>query len=140
MRPGEGNEPYRHGGIRPTDRPVRPLHTGVFRVFSRTVARPGTGDSKPRAGVHVRPGAAYFFQWKLTSDDLGIDILPGLDKARSYGLGPEATVAIPFRRKLLGILTARYFWDYGVRSTTEGETFVAMLTVPIPPISLNGGS
>ncbi len=98
----------------------------------------GLGASFLGGGLNV--GAAYFFQWKLTSDDLGIEVLPGLDKARSYGIGPEATVAIPFGGKLLGTLTARYLWDYGVRNTTEGETFVAMLTLPIPPITLDGGS
>ena len=98
----------------------------------------GLGAAFLEGGVKV--GAAYFFQWKLTSDDLGLELLPGLDKARTYGIGPEATVAIPFGGKLRGVLTARYLSDYGVRSPTEGETFVAMLTVPLPSIPLGGGS
>ncbi|HSM05066.1 MAG TPA: transporter [Longimicrobiales bacterium] len=98
----------------------------------------GLGASFLEGGLNV--GAAYFFQWKLTGDDLGIEVLPRLDKARSYGIGPEATVAIPLGGKLRGIVTARYLWDYGVRSTAEGETFVAMLTVPLPSITLDGGS
>lgn len=71
-------------------------------------------------------GASYFAQWKL-SDDV-ID-LPGIDddvelsgrRHRVYGLGPEITWFVPALR---GTLTGRYFWDFGARSTSRGNTFV----------------
>jgi len=94
----------------------------------------GVGASFLGGGLSV--GGAYFAQWKLTSDDLGIEALPNLAKARSYGLGPEAMIAVPFRNNLVATLTARYMWELGVRSSTQGRSFVALLTIPIPPIPL----
>mgnify|MGYP001822519958 FL=1 len=94
----------------------------------------GLGASLLEGGLTV--GAAYYAQWKLTEDDLGFERLPGLDKARTFGVGPEATLALPVKGKLAGLLTARYLWETGARSTAQGNTFVALLTVPLPLIPL----
>jgi hypothetical protein len=96
----------------------------------------GIGKSFLGGGASV--GAAYFAQWKLTADDVGLDLIfpNGLDKATSYGIGPDVMFAIPVGGKLVATVTARYLWDFGVRSTTEGETFLAFLTLPLPSIPL----
>jgi len=80
-------------------------------------------------------GAAYFAQWKLSDDELGA--LPNpFGKARTYGIGPELQLPIPVRQKLVAMVRARYLWDVGSRSAYEGNTFVAMATVPIPGIAI----
>ena len=85
-------------------------------------------------------GGAYYAQWKLTDDDLGLDIvLPGgrrVGKHRVYGAGPDITVPIATKKKLYGFINARYFWEFGARSTLEGDTFVLTATFPIPSVPL----
>ena len=81
-------------------------------------------------------GAAYYAQWKITEDDLGRDnAFPGgrdLGKHRVYGLGPEVTIAVAPKGKLYGFINARYFWEFGARSSLEGNTFVLTAMFPIP--------
>lgn len=80
-------------------------------------------------------GAAYFAQWKLSADELGP--LPNpFGKARTYGIGPELQLPVPVGQKVVGTVLARYLWDVGSRSTYEGNTFIAMVTVPIPSIPI----
>lgn len=85
-------------------------------------------------------GAAYYAQWKLTEDDLGINspLFSGrsVGKNSVYGVGPELTVPIATSKKLYGFLTARYLWEFDAESTSEGETFVLTFTLPIPSIPL----
>ena len=81
-------------------------------------------------------GAAYYAQWKMTEDDLGSDnVFPSsrdLGKHRIYGLGPEVTIPIVPQGKLYGFINARYFWEFGARSSLEGNTFVLTAILPIP--------
>jgi len=81
-------------------------------------------------------GAAYYAQWKMTEDDLGSDnVFPsGMDlgKHRVYGLGPEVTIPIVPQGKLYGFINARYLWEFGARSSLEGNTFVLTAILPIP--------
>jgi hypothetical protein len=80
-------------------------------------------------------GLTYYAQWKVTEDELGAGIkLP--NKHRIYGLGPEVTLPIASKNTLFGFLTMRYVWETGARSTLEGNTFVALLTFPVPSIPL----
>jgi len=85
-------------------------------------------------------GLAYYGQWKVTEDDLGIDVeLPVeflIGKHRVYGFGPELTIPIATKKKLIGFLNARYLWETGARSTLEGSTFVFTATFPIPSVPL----
>ena len=98
----------------------------------------GLGKSFMEGAVNV--GAAYYAQWKLSEDDLGLDIeLPGgrgLGKHQVYGIGPEVTVPIATKKKLYGFLNARYFWEFGAESALEGESLVVTLTLPIPSVPL----
>lgn len=77
-------------------------------------------------------GAAYVAQWKLSSDDLGSPLPVSLNKSRTFGFGPEVGLPIPLKKKVVALVRARYLWETGSRSTTEGKTFVGMLTLPIP--------
>ena len=94
----------------------------------------GLGKSFLGGGVVI--GAAYFAQWKLSGDDLGVALPIELSKSATYGVGPEVVLPIPVKGKLVGMVKARYLWDVGSRSTTQGNTFLGMLTIPIPGIAI----
>ena len=94
----------------------------------------GFGKSFKDGTLNV--GAAYYAQWKVTEDDFGI---PGLSfgKHRVFGLGPELTVPVATRDKLIAFVNARYMWESGARAKTEGTSLVITATFPIPSISIN---
>ena len=91
-------------------------------------------------------GLAYDAQWKVTDDDLGeLDIDQilgdlGLDipvgRNRVFALGPEVTFPIATKKKLITLLTFRYEWEFGARTSLEGESFTFLATFPIPSVPL----
>ena len=85
-------------------------------------------------------GAAYYAQWKMTDDDLGSGLRPSrwtvLGKNKVFGIGPEVTIPIATKSKLIALVDARYFWETGARTTVEGQSLVVTVTIPIPSISL----
>lgn len=98
------------------------------------------GLGKSFMGGLITTGAAYYAQWKLTEDDLGIDSARfggrSVGKNSVYGIGPELTVPLATSKKLYGFLNARYFWEFDAESTLEGETLVVTLSFPIPSTPL----
>jgi hypothetical protein len=91
----------------------------------------GAGRSFLGGGVNV--GAAYYAQWKLSHDtiDAGpLGTVKALHRYRVYGLGPEVTLPIVAKQRLIALVTARYQWELGARSTLEGETFNVYATFP----------
>jgi hypothetical protein len=99
----------------------------------------GFGKSFMEGAVSV--GLAYYGQWKVTDDDVGRDLemlLEGrrLGRNRVYGFGPEVTVPIATKSKLIALINARYFWETGARTTLEGQTFLVTATFPIPSVPL----
>ena len=70
-----------------------------------------------------RIGLVYYAQWK-TTDDQGFLLPPAFDaRMRAFGLGPEVTVPFPLP-SLEGIVTFRYYTEFGNRVTTKGDSFV----------------
>ena len=85
-------------------------------------------------------GLAYYAQFKVTDDDLGLDLsLPAsFQPARhqGFGVGPEVSIPIASKRKLYGFLNFRYLWETGVRNNLEGNLFVVTASFPIPSVPL----
>ena len=86
----------------------------------------------------INAGIAYFGQWKVTDDDLGLEIiLPGdspfdlgnLHRHRMLGVGPEIKLPLASKKKLYGNLTLRYYWDFAVESNEESRSFIFNLYV-----------
>ncbi len=83
-------------------------------------------------------GVAYYAQWKLSEDSIGgIDKLDPrlpseltLDKSQLFGIGPELNLPIVINEKLISIITARYQWEMGARSTLEGQAFNLFVNFP----------
>jgi len=84
-------------------------------------------------------GRAYYVQWKLSNDTVGgLDRinprLPSsfnLNKSQLYGLGPEVNIPIFILEKLICVVTARYQWEFGARSTLEGQAFNLYFNFPL---------
>jgi len=98
----------------------------------------GLGKSFKQGTLSV--GLAYYAQFKVTDDELGLDLpLPtAFQPARhqGFGVGPEVSIPMASKRKLYGFLNFRYLWETGVRNNLEGNIFVLTATFPIPSISL----
>ena len=109
-----------------------------IRVGDILTLEGGLGKSFMDGALSV--GAAYYAQWKVTNDDLGIDVeLPSgrrIGKHRVFGVGPEVNVPTATKKKLYGFINARYFWEFEAQSTLEGNTFVLTATFPIPSVPL----
>ncbi len=98
----------------------------------------GLGKSFMQGALSV--GLAYYAQFKVTDDDLGLalPLPPAFQPAKhqGFGVGPELSIPIASKRKLYGFLNFRYFWETGVRNSLEGNTLVVTGSFPIPSLSL----
>jgi hypothetical protein len=98
----------------------------------------GVGKSFLEGAASV--GLAYYGQFKLTQDDFGLPL--GIDggrlvgKHRVWGFGPDVTLPVATKSKLIALVTLRYFWETGARVKTEGQTFVATATFPVPSVKI----
>lgn len=84
-------------------------------------------------------GAAYYAQFKVTPDEF--DASPGApvsiaEKHRVWGVGPEVTIPIATKTKLLSLVNVRYLWEHGARLKTQGQTFMITNTIPIGGIRI----
>jgi hypothetical protein len=98
----------------------------------------GAAKSFLQGAAHV--GVAYYAQWKLTADDLGFNIPPSLGnlpKHRVFGVGPDVTIPIAVKKKLISLVNVRYLIEQGARFKTQGNTLIITNTFPfgmaIPP-------
>lgn len=91
----------------------------------------GLGRSFKDGAIAV--GVAYYAQWKLSQDRFGFELPIDTDigKHQVFGLGPEVTLPIVAKQKLIAFLTARYLFELDAESTTEGDTFFLGLTFPV---------
>ena len=86
----------------------------------------------------ARVGLAYYAQWKLSEDTLtGLPALLVRGKNRVAGLGPEITLPIATKNTVYGFVTARYQWELGARTTTEGDALNVLVVFPLKPIKVN---
>jgi hypothetical protein len=81
-------------------------------------------------------GAAYYAQWKVTQDQFdmsaGVTAPVGITaKHRVWGVGPEVTIPIATKTKLISLVNVRYLWEQGARLKTEGHTFIITNTIPV---------
>jgi len=112
------------------------------RVGQLLTLQGGLGKSYLGGGLIL--GAAYYAQWKLTTDDLATFVLPGgetidLDarnKHKVFAFGPDVTLPVASKSKLFALVNIRYLWETGARMKTEGDTLVVTATFPVPSVRL----
>ena len=98
----------------------------------------GLGRSFLKGAASI--GVAYYAQWKLTEDRLDTAIpLPAdtpLSKHRVYGVGPDITVPIAAKKRLISLINVRYFWETGARVKTQGQSLVITAMFPVPSVKV----
>jgi hypothetical protein len=103
----------------------------------------GLGKSFLGGGLIL--GAAYYAQWKMTEDEVRSFGLPGQgtiggtlsDKHEVFAYGPDVTLPIATKSKLIALVNIRYLWETGAKLKTEGESLVVTATFPIPSVKLH---
>jgi hypothetical protein len=105
----------------------------------------GLGKSYFGGGLVI--GAAYYAQWKITADSLGVSLElpgggtltgPGLQNNKNsvFALGPDVTLPVATKKKLYALVNVRYLWEMGARTKTQGQTLVITASFPIPSVKL----
>jgi hypothetical protein len=98
------------------------------------------GLAKSFLGDAAHVGLAYYGQWKVTKDEFGFPAtlpgLPGIGKHRVWGLGPDVTLPIAAKSKLISLVNVRYLWETGAQLKTQGDSLVVTATFPIPSIKI----
>lgn len=99
----------------------------------------GVGKSFLHGAASI--GAAYYAQWKITPDQF--EMSPGTSavfdspvKHRVWGVGPEVTIPIATKTRLISLVNVRYLWEQGARLKTQGQTFMITNTVPIGGVKI----
>jgi hypothetical protein len=88
------------------------------------------GAGKSFMGGAINVGGSYVAQWKVTDDDFGGLIPTGsVGKHQIFAAGPELSVPVFATEQVAGLLGARYLWDFGSESTTEGGMFLVTFTL-----------
>lgn len=106
-----------------------------LKVGNMMTVEGGLGGTFLKGAVTV--GGVYGAQWKITDDsgtDFPSNLLPGHNY--SYTAGPEATFTGFYKPPWIASLTARYLWDFGAKSSFEGQRLIVFATIGrlhIPP-------
>ena len=101
----------------------------------------GVGKSFLHGAASI--GVAYYAQWKVTSDSLTLSqaasgTMSVPDKHQVWGVGPEVTIPIATKTRLISLVNVRYLWEQGARLKTQGQTFIITNTIPIGGITIPG--
>ena len=101
----------------------------------------GVGKSFLHGAVSV--GVAYYAQWKTTADNFGLSAaLPQLsgvpEHHRVWGVGPDVTIPIATKTRLISLVNVRYLWEQGARLKTQGHSLVLTTTFPVGGIRIPG--
>jgi hypothetical protein len=88
-------------------------------------------------------GAAYYAQWKLTPDEMTVSAMSAEPVSipaqhRVFAIGPDVTIPIATRTRLISLVNVRYLWETGVEAKTQGRTFLLTWTVPVGGITIPG--
>ena len=96
----------------------------------------GVGKSFLHGAASV--GVAYYGQWKVTDDQMTVSAsqLAIPDKHRVWGIGPDVTIPIATKSRLISLVNVRYLWEGGARVKTQGQSLVITSTIPVGGIKI----
>jgi hypothetical protein len=89
-------------------------------------------------------GLAYYAQWKVTADQMSLSPslplarAPEPDKHRVWGLGPDVTIPIATKTRLISLVNVRYLWEAGAQLKTQGQSLMVTTTFPVGGIRIAG--
>ena len=124
------------GEVRIEDFTVRDVKVGQLLTVEG-----GMGKSFLHGAASI--GVAYYAQWKLTEDEMTFDALQshqvGIpDPHRVWGIGPDVTIPIATKTKLISLINVRYLWETGARTKTQGQSLLITSTFPVGGIKIGG--
>jgi hypothetical protein len=97
----------------------------------------GVGKSFLHGAAGV--GLAYYAQWKVTDDQMTFShgAPHGIaERHRVWGVGPEVTIPIATRTRLISLVNVRYLWETGARIKTQGQSLLVTSTFPVGGIRI----
>ena len=122
------------------------LHLGPVSLKDVTVGQlltleGGAGKSFLHGAAHV--GVAYYAQWKVTPDEIAVaapltETVSLADGHRVWGIGPDVTIPIATKKRLISLVNVRYLWEAGARIKTQGQSLMVTTTIPVGGISIPG--
>jgi hypothetical protein len=88
-------------------------------------------------------GVAYYAQWKVTDDrwrvTSGNSATLGIPaNHRVWGVGPEVTIPIATKSKLISLVNVRYLWETAAEFKTQGQSLLVTTTFPWGGIKIGG--
>jgi hypothetical protein len=124
------------GEVRIEDVTVRDVKVGQLLTVEG-----GVGKSFLHGAASI--GVAYYAQWKLTADEMtfaaGQSHSVGLpDTHRVWGLGPEVTIPIATKTRLISLVNVRYLWETVARTKTQGQSLLITSTFPVGGVTIGG--
>jgi hypothetical protein len=116
-----------------------PITVSDVKVGQLLTLEGGVGKSFLHGAASI--GAAYYAQWKLTPDEFSVAPSSGASltipaKHRVFGVGPDVTIPIATKTRLISLVNIRYFWEMGAEAKTQGQTFLLNWTVPVGGIKI----
>jgi hypothetical protein len=111
-----------------------PVTLDQVKVGDLLTLEGGAGKSFLHGAASV--GVAYYAQWKVTSDELGPRAAVP-ERHRVFAIGPEVTLPIATRTRLISLVNVRYLWEQDARLKTEGQSLVVTTTVPVGGIRIS---
>ena len=118
---------------------IGPATIGDVQVGQLLTIEGGAGKSFLHGAASL--GVAYYAQWKVTDDRMtiaGADLAVP-DKHRVWGVGPDVTIPIATKSRLISLVNVRYLWEAGARVRTQGQSLLITTTFPIGGIKIGEG-
>jgi arylsulfatase A-like enzyme len=119
---------------------VESMTVDQIKVGQLLTVEGGVGKSFLHGAASI--GMAYYAQWKLTPDTMRVNASSGPqsihDKHQVWGFGPEATIPIATKTRLIALVNVRYLWETGARFKTQGTSFLVTSTFPVGGIKIGG--
>jgi hypothetical protein len=95
----------------------------------------GVGGDFLKGGLTV--GLAYYASFKLSQDEIqGLPSILIRGKNTTFGLGPEATLAIARKNTVYGFVRVAYFWETYARTAPQGSGLFITATFLQKPLKL----
>jgi hypothetical protein len=57
-----------------------------------------------------------------------------------WGVGPDVTIPIATKTRLISLVNVRYLWEHGARLKTQGHSLLLTTTFPVGGIKIPGRS
>ena len=100
----------------------------------------GVGKSFMHGALSL--GAAYYAQWKVTSDEMtmspSVPLPVPSGRHQVWGIGPDVTIPIATRNTLISLVNLRYLWETNAQIKTQGQSFLLTTTFPVGGIRIPG--